>query len=348
MSEKELFEEYYSEAEEYRKNMTLEQKIGQMFFFKYSSSSKEQIKNKYVGGFVLYSKDFNKDEKSIKEELQSLQEISMKTVNLPLGLAVDEEGGYVNRVSLYHRKEGKFPSPQEVYKKSGIPGILSIEQEKRNLLRKFNININLAPVADVSNNPNDFIYKRTLGTSADETANYIAEEVKAYVNDNFSCCAKHFPGYGNNKDTHGEISIDKREYDVFLEEDLLPFKKAIENKIPMILCSHNVVECKDKKYPASVSKIWHDILRKDLNYSGIIITDDLSMGAVSKSVDESEVAILGVKAGNDILLTENTNYLDDVIEAANDGDISEDIIDKACKRIIAWKLKYFLNFQPHD
>ena len=272
----------------------------------------------------------------------------MKTINLPLGLAVDEEGGYVNRVSLYHRKEGKFPSPQEVYKNSGIPGILSIEQEKRNLLRKFNININLAPVADVSNDPNDFIYKRTLGTSADETANYIAEEVKAYVNDNFSCCAKHFPGYGNNLDTHGEISIDKREYDTFLQEDLLPFKKAIDNKIPMILCSHNVVECKDKTYPASVSKIWHDILRKDLNYSGIIITDDLSMGAVSKSVDESEVAILGIKAGNDILLTENTNYLNDVFEAAKDGDISKDIIDKACKRIIAWKLKYFLNFQPHD
>ena len=323
MSEKELFYEYYNEAGKYLEKMTLEQKIGQMFFFKYSNSSKKQIKDNYIGGFVLYSKDFNKDEKIIKEELQSLQDISMKTINLPLGLAVDEEGGYVNRVSLYHRKEGKFPSPQEVYKKSGI--LLSIEQEKRNLLRKFNLNINLAPVADVSNDPNDFIYKRTLGTSADETANYIAEEVRAYVNDNFSCCAKHFPGYGNNLDTHGEISIDKRKYDVFLEEDLLPFKKAIENKIPMILCSHNVVECKDKTYPASVSKIWHDI--------------------VSKSVDESEVAILGVKAGNDILLTENTNYLDDVIEAANDGDISEDIIDKACKRIIAWKLKYFLNFK---
>ena len=131
MSETELFEEYYSEAEKYLKNMTLEQKIGQMFFFKYSNSSKEQIKNKCVGGFVLYSKDFNKDEKIIKEELQSLQDISMKTINLPLGLAVDEEGGYVNRVSLYHRKEGKFPSPQEVYKKSGIQGILTIEQEKR-------------------------------------------------------------------------------------------------------------------------------------------------------------------------------------------------------------------------
>ena len=170
----------------------------------------------------------------------------MKTINLPLGLAIDEECGYVNRVSLYHRKEGKFPSPQEVYKKSRIQGILSIEQEKRNLLRKFKININLSPVADVSNDPNDFIYKRTLGTSADETANYIAEEVKAYVNDNFSCCAKHFPGYGNNLDTHGEISIDKRKYDVFLNGDLLPFKKAIENKIPMILCSQKLLNVKIK------------------------------------------------------------------------------------------------------
>ena len=352
MSEKDLFGKYYEEAEKYLSKMTLEQKIGQMFFFKYSNLAKDQIQNKNIGGFVLYAKDFNREEKLIIEEMQSLQDLSMKTIKLPLGLAVDEEGGYVNRVSLYHRKEGKFPSPQEIYKNSGIQGILSIEQEKRKLLRNFHLNINLAPVADISNNPSNFIYKRTLGKSANETANYVSEEVKAYVEDNFSCCAKHFPGYGGNLDTHGEISIDSRNYENFINEnngDLLPFKKAIENKIPMILFSHNIVKCKDEIYPVSVSKTWHDILRSDLNYSGIIITDDLSMGAVSKSVDESEVAILAIKAGNDILITENTNYLDYAIEAANEGDISEDLIDNACRRIIAWKLKYFLNFQPtHD
>ena len=211
------------------------------------------------------------------------------------------------------------------------------------------MNINLAPVADISYNEKDYIYPRTLGKLPDETSNYIAKEVEGYVRDNFTCCAKHFPGYGNNVDTHGEISIDKRSYEVFLNEDLKPFKAAIDKKIPLILFSHNIVECKDNKYPASISKIWHDILRKELNYSGLIITDNLSMGAIRKYYVNESVAVLAIKAGNDIILTNNFDmHLDEVKKAIQSGDISEDIINIACKRIIAWKLKYLLNYQPQD
>ena len=343
-SSSELFEEYYSQAEKYLNKMTIEERIGQMFFPRYDpETASDDIKNRKPGGFVLFAKDFNYEEDYIKNYIQELQNISKESNGLPLGLAVDEEGGLVVRVSRYHRKEGKFPSPQDIYKESGIEGILKIDQEKRDLLKKFYLNVNLAPVADVSYNEQDFIYERTLGKFANETAYYIGKDVEGYVNDNFSCCAKHFPGYGNNKDTHTGVAVDERSYDNFLKEDFLPFEAAIANKIPMILFSHNIVLCKDSKYPVSLSKEWHNIIRNELHYSGLILTDDISMGAIKQFTNNVSEAVVAILAGNDILLTSDYyKHLDAAIEAYNKGVIEENIINTACRRIIAWKLRYGL------
>ena len=338
----ELFEEFYPEAEKIMKNMTIEQKIGQLFFPRFNNETKDSdITTRFPGGFVLFGKDFNETENVVINNIEYIQNLSQKTMKLPLGLAVDEEGGTVYRVSKYHRKEGIFPSPHNIYNASGLEGILKIDQEKRDLLRKFKVNVNLAPVADMSDDPTDFIYKRTLGYSLNETMTYIEKDVEGYVKDNFTCCAKHFPGYGNNVDTHGEIAIDNRTYENFLEKDFKPFESAITSNVPMILVSHNIVLCKDKDYPASLSKIWHDILRNDLNYSGLILTDDLIMEAIKKYSGGISPAILAVLAGNDIILTSQFyEHLDATIEAVKNNTIPMELINKACKRILAWKVKY--------
>ncbi len=341
-SSKDLFEDYYQKAEEFMKGMTLEEKIGQMLFPRFNLTNyTDDIPIKKPGGFILFAYDFVFNETFIQQYINKSQELSEANVGLPLGLAVDEEGGTVVRVSPYHRDEGGFPSPQQIYNESGNDGILKIDQEKRDLLRKFFLNVNLAPVADISYNSSDYIYDRTLGRGPEESAEYIEKDVEGYVNDNFTCCAKHFPGYGNNIDTHGDIAIDKRSYEQFQNEDFLTFEAAIRKQIPMILVSHNIVLCKDKKYPASLSKAWHDILRNELNYTGLILTDDLSMGAIKKYTDNISEAVLAVNAGNDILLTSDYyKHYDALMKAANDGKITEETVDKACKRIIAWKFKY--------
>ena len=211
------------------------------------------------------------------------------------------------------------------------------------------MNVNLAPVADISYNPKDMIYKRTLGRNATITADYIAQDVESYVNDNFTCCAKHFPGYGNNSDSHIDVTRDNRSYETFLNEDFLSFKAAIEKKIPMILVAHNIVKCKDPIYPASLSKIWNNILRNDLNFSGLILTDDLSMGAITKFKSNESVAVLAVKAGVDILLTSKyKTQRQEVINAVKSGNISEEIINKACRRIIAWKFQYLKDYPKYE
>ena len=341
-SSKDLFEDYYQKAEEFMKGMTLEEKIGQMLFPRFNLTNyTDDIPIKKPGGFILFAYDFVFNETFIQQYINKSQELSEANVGLPLGLAVDEEGGNVVRVSPYHRDEGGFPSPQQIYNESGNDGILKIDQEKRDLLRKFFLNVNLAPVADISYNSSDYIYDRTLGRGPEESAEYIEKDVEGYVNDNFTCCAKHFPGYGNNIDTHGDIAIDKRSYEQFQNEDFLTFEAAIRKQIPMILVSHNIVLCKDKKYPASLSKAWHDILRNELNYTGLILTDDLSMGAIKKYIDNISEAVLAVNAGNDILLTSDYyKHYDALMKAADDGKITEETVDKACKRIIAWKFKY--------
>jgi len=353
-STSELFEEYYPQAEKYLQRMTMEERIGQMFFPRFNkANSSDDIKNRKPGGFVLFGYDFDYDEEYIQKYIKEIQKLSMESVGLPLGLAVDEEGGTVVRVSTKHRKEGKFPSPQEIYKQSGIWGILEIDKEKRDLLRKFDLNVNLAPVADVSYNESDYIYKRTLGKQPNETAYYIGKDVEGYVNDKFSCCAKHFPGYGNNIDTHGDIAIDKRSYETFLKEDFLPFQFAIAKKIPMILVSHNIVLCKDPNFPSSLSKEWHKILRNELNYSGLILTDSISMGAIKKYAVNMSEAVLAILAGNDIILTSDYyKHYDDVIKAYKEGKIDDNLINTACRRIIAWKFKYGLindtNPRPYE
>ena len=339
----ELFEEYYQKAEEKMSKMTIEEKIGQIFFPRFNlATSRDDIKTKKPGGFMLFQNDFNFEEKYIQNYIKDIQKLSNDAIGLPLGLAVDEEGGRVNRVSRYHRDK-PFPSPQQIYNESGIDGILKIDQEKRNLLRKFFLNINLAPVADLSYNSKDYIYERTIGRGPEDAVKYIEKDVEGYVNDNFSCTLKHFPGYGNNIVTHLGIAIDNRAYEIFQKEDLTVFQAGIKNKVPFVLVSHNIVTCKDNKYPASLSKTWHDILRNELKFSGLIMTDDISMGSIKKYTDNISPAVLAVQAGNDIILTSDYYiHYDDVLNAYKNGIITENMINSACKRIIAWKFKYLL------
>ena len=340
---KELFEDYYAKADEFMKNMSLEDKISQMIFPRFNYTNRtDDIINKKPGGYVLFAYDFEYNATFIQNYMQEIQNLSKSNNGLPLGLSVDEEGGTVVRVSKYHRSQ-KFPSPQEIYNKSGNDGIAEIDKEKRDLLRKFFLNVNLAPVADISSNSSDYIYPRTIGRNALESAEYIEKDVEGYVKDNFTCCAKHFPGYGNNIDTHGDIAIDERSYEQFQQEDFLTFEAAIRQQIPMILVSHNIVKCKDDKHPASLSKAWHDILRNELNFTGLILTDDLSMGAIKKYTDNVSEAVLAVNAGNDILLTSDYYmHYNALMEAIKDGSITEDVVNKACRRIIAWKYKYLI------
>lgn len=337
----ELFSKEYENAQVKLDNMSLEEKVGQLFLVRYDKNmALSWINDYYASGYILFAKDFdNHTKESIKEELSSLN----KNSKIPLVFAADEEGGYVTRVSRYKAfRDEKFPSPRDVYDSLGVEGLESIEKEKGELLLSLGINLNLAPVADVSVDSNDFINNRTFNRDAKETANLIGLMVD-YANEvGISSSLKHFPGYGNNVDTHTGVAIDERSYDNFLNNDYLPFEEGIKRKVPSILVSHNIIKCIDSEYPATLSKkIVTGELRNKLNFSGIIITDDLSMGAVSSYVDDNSAAVLAINAGNDLIITSDfVNMYNSVITAVKVGKIKMETIDTAVRRILAWKSFY--------
>lgn len=334
--QKSIFKNSYQKAINTVKKMTIEEKIGQLFLVRYDKSLPSSIKNYYPGGYILFSKDFeNHTKKSIKEELANIQ----KESKYPLVLGVDEEGGFVTRISRYPAfRSEKFKSPKDYYKEGGFELLETIENEKTTLLKEIGINLNLAPVADVSTNPDDFIYNRAFGEDAKATATYIEKMVEYANNNHISSCLKHFPGYGNNIDTHTEVAVDNRSYQSFLENDFLPFESGIKKNVPMILVSHNIVNAIDNEYPSSLSSKVVSILRDKLKFTGIIITDDLAMDAVKKYVENGNAATLAINAGNDMIITSDFNTMyEELLQSVKENKISTTVINKAVIRIMAWK-----------
>lgn len=338
-----LFFDYYQEASEVMEKMTLEEKVGQLFLVRYDAwSAKEQIKNYYPGGYVLFAKDFEDHTKAtIKNELDNNQKLS----KIPMIFSVDEEGGYVTRVSRFSQfRSEKFLSSQHYYSVGGYEKLKEIEEEKAKLLLSLGLNMNLAPVADVSTNVNDFIHIRTFGKDANETSTFISNMVTYAKDSGISSCLKHFPGYGNNVDTHTGSAYDKRSYEIFTSSDYLPFISGIKAGVPSIMVSHNVMESVDNTYPASLSKkVITGELRDKLNFSGIVITDDLAMDAVKSYVTEGSAAVLAINAGNDMIITSDFETMyKEVLKAVNSGIIEQETINNAVRRIIAWKHAYQL------
>ena len=194
-------------------------------------------------------------------------------------------------------------------------------------------------MADVSTSSDDFIYQRTLGQSASLTAEYVDTVVYAMKEARMGSVLKHFPGYGNNADTHTGIAYDNRSYESFTSSDFLPFEAGIQAGADMVLVSHNIVSSMDGNAPASLSPRVHEILRQHLNFSGVIVTDDLSMEGVRQFTSDTQVAVRAVLAGNDLLCcTDYGVQIPAVLSAVQDGTISEDRIDESVLRILRLKI----------
>lgn len=332
------FNLYERRAEEILRGMTAEEKVGQMFFVRCPEENAEEMIEKYQpAGYILFDRDFkDKTRDEVKKNIAGYQDAS----KIGLLIAVDEEGGTVKRVSKYeYLCQEPFLSPQELYNEGGMERIANDTAEKSGILKELGINVNLAPVCDVSIDPDDFIYKRAFGQDARKTADYVAQVVRQMNESGIGCTLKHFPGYGSNVDTHTGIAHDAREYETFLNNDFLPFTAGIEEGAGSILVCHNIVECIDSGYPASLSAKVHEILRSDLGFSGVVMTDDLYMDAIRDEYGTGEAAVLAVQAGNDLVLSSQfEEQYKAVLNALEEGMLYENQIDEAAKRVLCWKL----------
>lgn len=332
-----IFCAFYGEAYAKLQTLTTEQKIGQLLLARCPDEGAAAAIREYnLGGLVLFGSDFKgKTREQVVGDIQSYQDAAA----IPLIISTDEEGGTVVRVSSNKNlAKSKFASPASIYLDGGLDAIRTDAITKAGVLKDLGINVNLAPVSDVSTDKTDYIYKRTLGEPADVTARYVEAVVRATQAEHVSCVLKHFPGYGSNVDTHTDVAHDKRKLSEFEESDFLPFIAGIDAGADCVLVSHNIVEAMDKKNPASLSVEVHNLLRSELGFTGIIMTDDLAMDAIKKYAKGSHAAVLAVKAGNDMLiLTDYDKGFDAIKKALDDGELDMRLVDHAAFRVLAWK-----------
>lgn len=347
-------------------DMTLEERVGQLFFVRVpAENALEDIMTYRLGGYLLFGRDTQ--DKTANELIQTIHSYQAAADRIPLLIGVDEEGGSVVRVSSNpHLRSKKFSSPRKLWENASDEAcqdaVREETREKSILLKALGFNVNLNPVADVSTDPSDFIYDRTTGKDANYAADYVLLAVYEQSRCGLGSVLKHFPGYGNNKDTHTGIAVDDRPMETFLERDFLPFQAGIAVKEvirpphprqaemdavsetirlrPAVLVSHNIVNCMDPDLPASLSPEVHRILREDLGFDGVVMTDDLAMDAVKAYAADGNVAVMSIQAGNDLVVT--TDYrtqIPRVVQAVKEGTLEEGLIDEACLRVLRWKLE---------
>lgn len=325
-----LFGNSCAEARDILDSMTVPEKLGQLLLTGVpDQEALSAIEDCQPAGFVLFAKNF--------EGLSEYQ----SHAKIPMVFAVDEEGGSIVRVSKYPAlREKPFPSPQTLYAQGGLEALKADAAEKSAFLLDLGIQLNLAPVCDITAEPSAYIYPRTFGLPAAETAQCVRAVVSAMGEAGISSCLKHFPGYGGNLDTHTGMSVDSRPRETFDTADFLPFQAGIDAGADTVLISHNIVSCMDAELPASLSPEVHRVLREELGFSGIIVTDDLEMDAIQDYAGTESPAVLALRAGNDLILYKQLHQAYyDLAEAWEAGAISAEQVDAAVLRVLAWKLE---------
>ncbi len=328
-----MFSQFYQMAYNKLKTMSQDEKIGQIFLVRVPSENQiSDLQKYYFGGYLLFERDF-KDK--TKEDVIDMINEYQESANIPLLIATDEEGGDVSRLSSNKNiVQESFKSPSELYQSGGMDTIREDTIYKSEVLKSLGINVNLAPVVDVATDPDSYMYERTIKESTSVTSQYAKTVIESSKNTGVSYTLKHFPGYGNNADTHTSSTTDNRTYSTIMEDDIPPFKAGIKAGAEAVLVSHNTVPALDKDNPASLSATVHNVLRNELSFTGIIITDDLDMGAIT----DGNAVIKAILAGNDlIIVTDYESAISKVKDALENGDIGESLIDKMAFRVLAWK-----------
>ena len=326
-------------VEELLKSMSLAEKVGQMMIVGiHGTTINDDIKfilNQYhYGGIIFFDRNME-NKAQVKKLADDLQAVANQ--KLPLFIALDEEGGRVARMK--HDLE-VMPSQQEIGISGDVNQAYDYAKRTARNLREIGVNINFAPVADVGSD------KRSFSTDPNITAEFVSSAAKGYDAEKFLYCLKHFPGIGKSKvDPHKAISEINDDKNILDAVDLLPFKKVLsehDNSNFMVMMGHLKYPALDAENPASISPaIITGLLREELNFNGVIITDDLEMGATNNYHDN--IGVNAIKAGIDIALvcheypSQEKVYLS-ILEAVQRGEISEERINESVRRILKMKL----------
>lgn len=300
-------------------------------------TTKQKLSEYPVGGLVYFSKNIKS-----ADQLKEMLDTTRNTMIYPVFLAVDEEGGSVSRVAGAGLAD-------DVGDMSEIGSTCDPEKAKEagttigTYLSQFGFNVDFAPVADVVSAENAVIGNRSFGSDPNVVGTMVAAEVQGLQESGVSACLKHFPGIGDTTtDTHDEKAVSEKTLEDMQQTDLPAFQSGIDAGADFVMVSHmslpNVV---GDDTPCSLSgAVISDLLRNQLGYNGIVITDALDMSAITDSYSSAEAAVKAIEAGADMLLMPENfeEAYQGVLDAVQNGTISEDRINESLKRI--YRVKY--------
>lgn len=328
--------------------MTLNEKIGQMVIvgmegYEIDDNARLMIEKYQVGGFILFSKNI-KDTQQLLALNNSIKAANFNN-KIPLFISVDEEGGRVSRMpkefkDLPTNKEiGKVNNGDFSYK---IGGILAEE------VKAFGFNMDFAPVLDINSNPkNPVIGDRSFGSTPERVSKLGVKTMKGIQAGGVIPVVKHFPGHGDTAvDSHIGLPTVNNDLNRLKTFEFIPFKEAIENNVEAVMIAHILMKKIDSENPASLSKtIITDILRKQLDFNGVVITDDMTMGAIVENYIIEEAAIQSVNAGADIVLVchgsdNKIAVIEALKKAVEEGTISKERVNESVYRILKLKNQY--------
>lgn len=320
-------------------SMSKEEKVGQLILGICSDTTTASTEmNRYsLAGMLFQNANFDY---MTPDDVKTLLATYKEEVNKAPILAAKEEGGFVTTVTGHDAfYEYVFDSPRNIYDTDGLNGVERMETEKANLLSQMGINLNLAPVVDLAAEMDQIMYSRSLCGDADITAQYAAYVTRTSQAKGVSVALKHYPGYGTIPDSYDPVVTDTRESATIKDVDSVPFKAGIEAGAHFVMMSNVVVENIDPLHTASLSPELHRMLREDLGFGGLIITDTLDDGAdFSAYTDGKATVVAAILAGNDMVIVNDyaTAYTD-LLSAVNDGTIASDELDAICTRVLAYK-----------
>jgi beta-N-acetylhexosaminidase len=332
-------------------SMSLERKVGQLMSVAFrgttiTSSLEAMIRDRGVGGVILYSENFT-DAASLAKLVADLERIAREAKSLPLFFEIDQEGGPVIRIN-----KGATVLPGQM----ALAATADPERSVRTAatisaaeLRSLGVNWNFAPVADVNDEPtNPIISNRSFSSDPARVSALVSAAVQAYAAAGFFCCAKHFPGHGSTTtDSHTglpKIDVDRATLDRI---ELPPFRAAIAAGVPAIMSAHIVVPALDPtpELPVTLSKgVMTDLVRNTLGFQGIVVTDDLEMGAL-KNIGEAAAGLRALQAGADYLLFRFDEAAQReghrlITEAVRTGSLSTARLDESVRRVVDAKRRF--------
>lgn len=321
-------------------DMSVEEKLAQMMIMTHEKDmTSGSVSKNQPGGIIFFGFDFTgKTVEQVRTRVDELQVLS----NIPMFICVDEEGGDINRVAgMRNAKDKVFEAARSLGEIGDEKRIREQTSKKCQLLKELGININFDPVADITTNAGSYMYQRSAGSDAAQVSFYVENVVDQMKQENVISCLKHFPGYGDYGNTHVNYILDGRTIEEYEASDFIPFQTGIEQGADMIMVSHLVMCCFDQKTPASLSKKAHEYIRDELQFDGVIITDDLNMAAVKNRMDLATASAMAVEAGNDMLFSADINQsIEGIKRAIAKGTIEESQIDASVYRILYMKYKH--------